>query len=62
MGLSHLDVFAGHASQQHVVSRHYTQALAINAMYQCKNQDARLQGKPGMVWVFPPLPDRCCDQ
>ena len=39
-GFPTLDAFAGHASQQHVVSR----------------QDARLQGKPGMVWVFPPFP------
>ena len=60
-GFPTLDVFAGHASQQHVVSRYYTQyhapqALAVNAMYQCWKQDARLHGKPGMVWVFPPFP------
>ena len=60
-GFPTLDVFAGHASQQHVVSRYYTQyhapqALAVNAMYQCWKQDARLHGNPGMVWVFPPFP------
>ena len=60
-GFPTLDAFTGHASQQHVVSRYYTlyhapQALAVNAMYQCWKQDARLHGKPGMVWVFPPFP------
>ena len=59
-GFPTLDVFAGHASQQHRVSRYYTQyhapqALAVNAMYQCWKQDARLHGNPGMVWVGTPL-------
>ena len=46
-----LDVFAGGASQQHVVSKYYTlfhtpRALAANAMYQHWKQDAVMHGKP----------------
>ena len=60
-GFPTLDVFAGGASQQHVVSRYYTlfhtpRALAANALYQHWKQDAVMHGKPGMLWVFPPFP------
>ena len=51
-GFPTLDVFAGGASQQHVVSRYYTlfhthRALATNAMYQHRKQEAGRN--PGML-------------
>lgn len=56
-----LDVFAGDAKNQHVMSRYYTlfqspRALGANAMYQNWQHDACRRGLPGMLWVFPPFP------
>lgn len=54
-----LDVFAGGAQGQHVVSRYYAlyhtpYALAANAMYQSWQHDAAVPGRFGLLWVFPP--------
>ena len=56
-----LDVFAGDAKNQHVMSRYYIlfhspRALGANAMYQNWQHDACRHGLPGMLWVFPPFP------
>lgn len=52
-----LDVFAGGAPGQHVVSRYYTlyctpHALAANAMYQSWQHDACVPSRASMLWVF----------
>ena len=61
LGWPTLDVFAGDARNQHVMSRYCTlfhspRALGANAMYQNWQRDACRHGLPGMLWVFPPFP------
>ena len=60
-GFPTLDVFAGGATGQHVVSRYdslffTSTALASNAMFQNWAQDACSDRTSGRLWVFPPFP------
>lgn len=60
-GFPTLDVFAGGANGQHLVSRYYSLfhtpgAIAANAMYRDWAVDASSHGRKGFLWVFPPFP------
>ncbi len=59
-GFPTLDVFAGGAKDQHLVSKFYSlyftpKALAASAMFQNWAKDACSHGRSGMLWVFPPF-------
>lgn len=56
-----LDVLAGAAKGQHHASRFYTLhyapgCYAINGMHQHWALDAKVNGSPGLLWLFPPFP------